>query len=143
MMDQMMIAYEPGTAIIMPHDAANIDEQEGSEKGRPMHIKDEERNKESEALQHCFNPVSSISIIPLGFDLLMMNGMDAIQGSCMQKQMGEVEPDIIAEDGSKKEQHTIRYSMLLIQIYDNIVDDAFNNFIYGNPIRPLGSWNSL
>jgi hypothetical protein len=49
--------------------------------------------------------VAVIGVQELGFHLFVMNGMDRIQESVMKKPMTYIEPDVIAQDSEKEEEH--------------------------------------
>ena len=83
----------------MTKESLCVDIQKSESKGGPTGIKEQERCKESEALKDHFKPVAMIGVQEHRLHLFVMNGMNRIQESVMEKTVAHIEPDIIAQDG--------------------------------------------
>jgi hypothetical protein len=105
MMKEMMIACDPGSSCIMAKESLCVDIQKSESKGGPTGIKEQERREESKALKDHFKPVTMIGVQEHGLRLFVMNGMNRIQESVMENTVAHIEPDIIAQDGQKEEEH--------------------------------------
>ena len=75
-----------------------------------MHFKEQERSKEANALKEHFKPVAVIGVHKLGFHILMVNSVNRIQEWVMKEEMGNIEPDIVAEDSRYKEEHLLCFT---------------------------------
>ena len=95
-MNEMMISCNPGSSFVMTKETLCVDIQKSESKGDPAGIKEQERCKESEALKDHFKPVAMIGVQERGLHLFVVNSMNRIQESVMEKTMAYVEPDIIA-----------------------------------------------
>jgi hypothetical protein len=76
-----------------------VDIQKSESKGGPTGIKEQEGCEESDPLKYTFKPVAMIRVQERGLHLFVVNGMNRIQESVMEKTVTYIEPDIIAQDG--------------------------------------------
>lgn len=89
----------------MTKESLCVDIQKSESEGDPTGIKEQERCEESDALKDHFKPVAMIGVQKRRIRLFVMNGMNRIQESVMEKTMTYIEPDVVTQDRQEKEEH--------------------------------------
>jgi len=97
-MQKMMIAQEPVEPCIVPHHASRIKEKDNEQ---PVHEgvgKPEGRDHGAYALKRALYPMPMIGIPHSWLRVFMMDPVIEIEISAMQNTMGDIEPNIIAQN---------------------------------------------
>jgi len=96
MVEKMVIANEPHESLIMSHHASYIQQRKDYRKLEPGYVQKGPRNQNPESLKRSFRPVSRIGLERRRDFILVMYVMIAIKIAMVEKDVGHVEPDIIA-----------------------------------------------
>ena len=94
-----MVADEPDKAFIVSHKPSNIQNEQNDQNGRPTIGIIEEGHEGSEALERAFEPVAFIGVPQSRNNILVMDAVNRIEGSCMEESVADIEPDIITKNG--------------------------------------------
>jgi len=97
-MEKMVVADEPDKAFIVSHKSSDIQNEQNGQNGRPIIGKIQEGHKGSEALEGTFKPVALIGVPQGRNNILMMDAVNGIEGSCMKESVANIEPDVITKN---------------------------------------------
>ena len=93
-----MVADEPDKAFIVSHKSSDIQNEQNGQNGCPIIGKIQEGHKGSEALEGAFEPVALIGV-PQGWNnILVMDVVNGIEGSCVEESVANIEPDVIIKN---------------------------------------------
>lgn len=95
MMVEMMPTNQPYSSWVMPQQTMKIDGDKSYSAFDWIHSHENKRKEEAKRLKWCLKPVSVIGVPECRNLLLVMDPMDPIQRSRMEKHMRYVEPHII------------------------------------------------
>ena len=95
---KMMIAQEPGESCIVAHHASQIEEKDNEQ---PVHGgvgQPQSRDHRTQTLKRTLDPMAVVGIQDSRFLIFMMNPVIEIECARVQKSMGYVEPNIVAQN---------------------------------------------
>jgi hypothetical protein len=98
-MEEMVVADQPNKAFIVSHESSDIQNEQNGQNGRPTIGKIQEWHESSDALEGTFEPVAFIRVPQGRNNILVMDAVNRIQGSCVKESVADIEPDVITKNG--------------------------------------------